>query len=224
MKTTIDNMLTHVYELEGLLLVMQRHHDDVPPEVVKRYKEKAVVVAQEAQQLPLCDDEPPIASVPSSLGKEEENVIIDLDKVDKDCSSSRSMFDAMSISQGARAGQVTPPFPSTPRTQIVLPRVKKPSMPPSFKPKASEVEKTEPVPVYDATSAFSINDRFLFLRELFDNDQQKFDETINHIKTLKSIEEVTSYVSGELHWDMSSDVVVEFMRLIALGYSQGTKQ
>lgn len=213
-------MLTHVYELEGLLLVMRRRHDDVPPEVVKRFKEKAVVVAQEAQQLPLCDDESSVADVTSSLGKEEEKVIIDLEKVDKDCSSSRSMFDAMSISQGARAGQVSPPFPSTPRTQIVLPRVKKPSLPPSFKPKASEVEKVDPAPVYDATSAFSINDRFLFLRELFDNDQQKFDEAINHIKSLKSVEEVTSYVSGELNWDMSRDVVVEFMRLIALGFKQ----
>lgn len=223
MKATIDNMLTHVYELEGLLLVMQRHHDDVPPEVVKRYKEKAAVVAQEAQQLSLCDMESPATSAPSALKKEDEHVIIDLEKEAQD-SASRPMFDAMSLSQGPKPGHVSPPLPPTTRSQVVPPSFKtssSSSVPPAFKPKSSQVEKTETG--FDVTSAFSINDRFLFLRELFDNDQLKFDDAIHHIKSLKSVEDVKSYVSGELHWDMSRDVVEEFMRLIALGYSQGIK-
>ena len=45
MNKGIENLLSHVYELEGLLLVMQRHSDDVPPVVVDRFKQKAQQVA-----------------------------------------------------------------------------------------------------------------------------------------------------------------------------------
>ena len=51
MKTTIDKMLTHVYELEGLLLVMKRRNGDVPQEVVERCRSVAAVLGQETQEM-----------------------------------------------------------------------------------------------------------------------------------------------------------------------------
>ncbi|MBR2147041.1 MAG: hypothetical protein IJ925_06405, partial [Muribaculaceae bacterium] len=51
MKTTIDKILTHVYELEGLLLVMKRRNGDVPQEVVDQCRSVAAVLGQETQEM-----------------------------------------------------------------------------------------------------------------------------------------------------------------------------
>ena len=158
MKTTINNMLTHVYELEGLLLVMQRRGNDVPQEVIDRYKEIAQIVDREAQLLETVKPE---------------------------------------------AKEVNPSPPPMPT----------PNVPPVFLPK--DTTDSEP---HDITAAFSINDRFLFLRELFDGEQQKFNDTVTQLQKLHNMNEVDDFVTSELQWDMSNDVVKEFMRLIELGF------
>ena len=180
MKATIDNMLTHVYELEGLLLVMKRRGNDIPQEVIDRYKEIALIVEQEAQLI--------------ETGKPEVKV--------------------------AATPPITPPLKeSKPKETVAAPPVTEatpphPDEPPVFIPK----EKT-PEPI-DITAAFSINDRFLFLRELFNGDKQKFDDTISQLQAMHNIDEIGDYLASELEWDMSDDIVKEFLRLVELGFKK----
>ncbi len=183
MKATIDNMLTHVYELEGLLLVMQRRGSDIPQEVIDRYQEIAHIVEQEAQLLetvkPQVKEDKAACTAPLMPSKEE--------------SKPKEPVNVPPVTEAA------PPLHA---------------VPPVFKPK----EKTsEP---HNITSAFSINDRFLFLRELFDGDSQKFDDTISRLELMHNIDEVGDYLASELEWDMSDEVVKEFLRLVELGFKQ----
>lgn len=55
MATTYGKLLLAVYELEGLLLVLEKHGDDTPASVVELIKQKAAFVAEEAQSVQLPD-------------------------------------------------------------------------------------------------------------------------------------------------------------------------
>ena len=181
MKKTLDDMLTQVYELEGLLLVMQRHGDEVPKLVVERLKEAAEQFVQQARLLQVEDLKnvvKPVAEVEYCKPTEEpENAVEPIKPVEQQKLSS------------------------------VAPTIEKPK------------ESTQPAS-HDITSAFSINDRFLFKRELFDDDQQRFDDTIALMQKMRDIDQIQLFMTDELGWNTSDEVVKEFVRLIDLGLKQ----
>lgn len=55
MATTYGKLLLAVYELEGLLLVLEKHGDDTPASVVELIKQMAAFVAEEAQSVQFPD-------------------------------------------------------------------------------------------------------------------------------------------------------------------------
>lgn len=55
MATTYGKLLLAVYELEGLLLVLEKHGDDTPASVVELIKQKVAFVAEEAQSVQFPD-------------------------------------------------------------------------------------------------------------------------------------------------------------------------
>lgn len=55
MATTYGKLLLAVYELEGLLLVLEKHGDDTPASVVELIKQKAAFVAEKAQSVQFPD-------------------------------------------------------------------------------------------------------------------------------------------------------------------------
>ena len=158
MNTTIDQLLTNVYELEGLLLVMQRHNDEVPQLVIDKFKEKAQHIAAQASIIdtiaqnahtPEAEPVPP-AFVPPTEHTDDSPA----------------------------------PAAAQPEQEPII----KPATPPKPAPKPLDEAKTtattEPhsqlngTPLRDITQAFSINDRFMFQRELFDGDKQKVAEAV----------------------------------------------
>ena len=183
MKTNINNLLTTAYELEGLLLVMQRHSGDVPQEVIDRFKEKVEMMAREAKLIERKEDEEcalpsqPVQQPPALEEKPQ---------------------------QPALEEKTQPPaFEENPQPPIVEEKPKLTvSTPPPFK------------GTHDITSAFSINDRFLFQRELFDDDAEKFNDTIAQMQRMRDIDQVQQFMTDVLQWNTSDDVVKEFVRLI----------
>ena len=187
MNTTLDQLLTSVYELEGLLLVMKRHHDDVPQLVIDKFKDKAQQIAAAASALDSLNS--------AGVTPEEELV----------------------------PPAFVPPVQSEP---IVAPSpVATPEQEPVVEPVAESqpIAKTEePVaPVepaaHDITSAFSINDRFLFKRELFDDNKEKFDDALAVMQRLANIDKIKHFITDVLGLDPSNEVVKEFVRLIEVG-------
>lgn len=75
MDISIAKLLTTVYELEGLLLVVNKHGDDTPPEVIEALKGKAQAAHELAQQVQwrTADDSAPCGQ-PSTATPEESPV------------------------------------------------------------------------------------------------------------------------------------------------------
>ncbi|MFP4089143.1 MAG: hypothetical protein ACLFT3_02465 [Cyclobacteriaceae bacterium] len=65
----------------------------------------------------------------------------------------------------------------------------------------------------------NMNQKFMFIKELFKNDQEAFWQSIDRLDQQNSYAEAVSVVRNELapryHWKMDSEEVVEFMELIS---------
>jgi len=70
-------------------------------------------------------------------------------------------------------------------------------------------------PVKDVRSAISLNDRILFIRELFGSDAEKFQTVVERVNAMSELDEVLEMLQGECpEWDMNSDTVYRFMMAV----------
>ena len=194
MKNNVDTLLTHVYEIEGLLLVMQRHQQEVPQLVIDRLKEAVNQLHDEAQLIenesspgvPVIE----VAEQPAMPVTAQEPAP---EPVKKEPAQAPEPVEAEETTAPAEPQEATAPAV-----------------------KAAE-EKHEQ---HDVTAAFSINDRFLFLRELFDGNSQQFNDAIGVIQRMSNIDQVQQFVTDVLQLDSSNDIVKEFIRLINLSFKK----
>lgn len=63
-------------------------------------------------------------------------------------------------------------------------------------------------------SAFSLNDRFLYARELFNSNMKTFDSTLDFIEGIDDYALVEDYFYSELDWDPENPNVVSFMEIL----------
>ncbi len=66
----------------------------------------------------------------------------------------------------------------------------------------------------DLKKAFSLNDRFRYIREIFDNNASYFDETINNIEMLSNLDEVYDYLLSDIGLNHEDETVKEFLAII----------
>lgn len=70
-------------------------------------------------------------------------------------------------------------------------------------------------PVKDVRSAISLNDRIIFINNLFDEDPMTFQNVITQINTMTSLDQVEEYLrNGFPSWDFSSELVYRFMMAV----------
>lgn len=70
-------------------------------------------------------------------------------------------------------------------------------------------------PVKDIRSAISLNDRILFINTLFNEDPAVFQNAVNTINGMNSLEEVADYIIAEFpQWNMDSETVYRFMMAV----------
>lgn len=192
MKTTIDKILTHVYELEGLLLVMRRRNGDVPQEVVERCRSVAAVLGQETQEM----------AVTAAIASRQQPL------------SPQVPQKETKPAEKPAAVVPEPPVKAAPAVKAQAPSMPEPA---TAVDKAINQDKKP-------TITFSINDRFLFTRELFNNDPNLFDAAIEKIKSFTKASELQDFAVKEMQWDMSLESVNEFMRLAGVGLINRDKQ
>ncbi len=65
----------------------------------------------------------------------------------------------------------------------------------------------------DIQSAIGINDRFLFIRELFNNNAEAYKATLNKINTAASFSEAEQQLQFQ-NWDEENPVAVQFMEIV----------
>ena len=67
-------------------------------------------------------------------------------------------------------------------------------------------------PVRDIRSAISLNDRVLFINRLFDEDPVSFQETLNALNQMESLDQAVTYlVEAHPSWNLDSELVYRFM-------------
>lgn len=62
--------------------------------------------------------------------------------------------------------------------------------------------------------AFTLNDRFRFRRELFENSEARFVEALDVISAMSSYDEAEEYFYDDLCWDPDNEEVKEFMQKV----------
>ena len=73
--------------------------------------------------------------------------------------------------------------------------------------------KLQSKPIKDIGSAIGINDRFLYIKELFDGNAEKFDATIKILNSAPNFNEAFNYLSENFSWDMDDPPVQKLLEL-----------
>ena len=63
-------------------------------------------------------------------------------------------------------------------------------------------------------SAFSLNDRFLYARELFKGNMKMFDSTLEHIEGMEDFPAIERYFYKDLEWNREDSRVAAFMEIV----------
>ena len=85
---------------------------------------------------------------------------------------------------------------------------------------AEETESAEETPAKSfkrktkLKSVFSLNDRFLYARELFDGNMKMFDSTLDFIEDIEEYSLIEDYFYSELEWDPENLHVATFMEIL----------
>ena len=66
-------------------------------------------------------------------------------------------------------------------------------------------------PVSDIRQAISLGDRFLYQRELFGQNAELMQKTLNDLNALRSFDEAVSYIMTHFKWDAESNTYQQFL-------------
>ncbi|MCC8153392.1 MAG: hypothetical protein LIP01_03745 [Tannerellaceae bacterium] len=66
----------------------------------------------------------------------------------------------------------------------------------------------------DFRKAFSLNDRFYFLRELFAGDDIRMNEVIADLNEIQSLEDSLDYINNKMRWNPEDKPVADFILLL----------
>ena len=74
--------------------------------------------------------------------------------------------------------------------------------------------KMQSKPIQDLNKAIGLNDRFLFIRELFNGNKDAYYEAIQIINEMPNYEEAEQYIRERFNWDDEQLEVMRFMDLV----------
>lgn len=68
---------------------------------------------------------------------------------------------------------------------------------------------------HDLSHAFTVNDRFLFIRQLFRGDAEDFAQTVKVLSAMPDLTEAKEYLFQDLMWDPSEPAVEGFVTILS---------
>ncbi|HHW81426.1 MAG TPA: hypothetical protein GX746_07030 [Bacteroidales bacterium] len=83
-------------------------------------------------------------------------------------------------------------------------------------PKNKSLNDVQPVnqTIQDAMRSISLNDRFLFQRELFDNNREAMTTMLSKLQSFSSLDLAKSYLERNTTWDFRDDTVDKFLQML----------
>lgn len=73
--------------------------------------------------------------------------------------------------------------------------------------------------IVDVRKALSLNDRFRFQRELFNNDAQYMNRTLDQIGSYTQLADVLDYLKETFHWDKENTHATDFIKIVIKKFS-----
>ena len=73
--------------------------------------------------------------------------------------------------------------------------------------------------VVDVRKALSLNDRFRFQRELFNNDAKCMDKVLDEIGSFKNLAEVLEYLKEKFSWSKDNEPAMDFIKIVIKKFS-----
>lgn len=213
MNPDLEKLLSQVYELEGLLLVIDRHKGDISPFIYEMVQKKvarinelapAVIPAEECTQI---DNDTDI--VPEDTTPPEDIQ----DSADDDYDTEDDFEDAPQEEADEELDIHHESEDSVQKDDDVS-EEEELSDDDIFEEPLKLDEALQRSISKDLSKAFSLNDRFRYRRELFGNSEVEMRNTLNMVEAMHSFSEAEEYFYGELEWDSESPEVMDFMTII----------
>lgn len=87
-------------------------------------------------------------------------------------------------------------------------------------PKNKSVNDVQPVnqTIQDVKRSISLNDRFLFQRELFDNNRDAMNTMLSKLQSFSSFNLAQSYLERNTTWDFKNETVDKFLQMLKDGF------
>lgn len=84
---------------------------------------------------------------------------------------------------------------------------------------SQQIKREANIPSFiDLKRGISLNDRFLFQRELFGNDRHRMNSTIEKLNQLETYEEVEEFIRENVSADLENPTVIDFLFTIKKGF------
>ena len=68
--------------------------------------------------------------------------------------------------------------------------------------------------ILDTKRSISLNDRFLFQRELFDNSRDAMNDMLTKLQSFSSFDAIESYLKENTNWNFEDDTVDKFIQML----------
>lgn len=83
-------------------------------------------------------------------------------------------------------------------------------------PKGKSLNDVQPVnqTIQDVKRSISLNDRFLFQRELFDNNRDAMNAMLTKLQSFSSLDLAESYLERNTDWDFNDETVDKFLQML----------
>jgi hypothetical protein len=73
-------------------------------------------------------------------------------------------------------------------------------------------------PIQSIESAIGINDKFLFIKELFNGNAQQYKETLEQLNNSADFNTAVQYMEQQFNWEMESEAVMKLLDLLRRRY------
>lgn len=202
----MTGLLNLAYEIEGLLMLHINRGDEAAPEMRQLLVDKATRLLQgltaDAAAQPLAQPEPVCVPVTETVAAEEqpaEKPVEQPAETAEEEAVAESAIEEETDDTVADNAPVSPTINDTLGTETQL----------------TLDERLARERAADISKAFTLNDRFRFRRELFNNSDEEFKETLDVVASMTSMDEAEDYFFNDLCWDPAKDEVKEFMAIVA---------
>lgn len=202
----MTGLLNLAYEIEGLLMLHINRGDEAAPEMRQLLVDKATRLLQgltaDGVAQPLAQPEPVCVPVTETVAAEEQPAEKPVEQPAETAEEEAVAESAIEEETDDAVADNTPVSPTIndtlgTETQLTLD------------------ERLARERAADISKAFTLNDRFRFRRELFNNSDEEFKETLDVVASMTSMDEAEDYFFNDLCWDPAKDEVKEFMAIVA---------